>query len=166
MLGGMSIQLNDSQQWLDLGCGAGTFTVALAELLPPKSEVIGIDRTFQQLLEKSENGVSISFQQLDMQEVSRQNYKVDGVLMANSLHYIEEQFSFIMELEGLMTAPFQFILVEYDTQRSNPWVPFPIKYNKLPAIFPEGKVTITKLGERKSIYGGTKIYAAHITYRK
>lgn len=166
MLEGVPIQSNDPQRWLDLGCGAGTFTMALAALLPPGSEVIGIDRTFQQLPEKSENGVGISFQQLDMKHAIEQPFQVNGILMANSLHYIKHQTTYLKELEKLMIDGVHFILVEYDTSRGNPWVPFPIQYDQLRTLFPEKEVTITKLGERESIYGGTKMYAAHITYEQ
>ena len=51
--------------WLDLGCGSGVFTLALAELLPSGSQVIGIDKSFQYLPKSSANGVRISFVQAD-----------------------------------------------------------------------------------------------------
>jgi precorrin-6B methylase 2 len=33
-----------AQRWCDLGCGAGTFTLALATLLPPGSVIHAIDK--------------------------------------------------------------------------------------------------------------------------
>jgi precorrin-6B methylase 2 len=33
-----------AQTWCDLGCGTGTFTLALATLLPPSSVIYAIDK--------------------------------------------------------------------------------------------------------------------------
>ncbi|SDF65617.1 Methyltransferase domain-containing protein [Dyadobacter soli] len=33
------------QYWLDLGCGTGTFTEALATVLPAHSNITGVDKT-------------------------------------------------------------------------------------------------------------------------
>ncbi len=147
------------QTWLDLGCGSGTFTVALAELLPNGSRVMGIDRNAQQLPEQSANGVNISFIRADFTaDMEVENF--DGVLMANSLHYIPNQSQFLDLLISRMDQNPQFLFIEYDTDAANPWVPYPITYVKMEQLFADKNMTVTKIGERPSLYGGRKMYAA------
>ena len=52
---------NTPQTWLDLGCGSGTFTLALATLLPNGSKVIGVDNQFQRLPKTAKNSVFCTF---------------------------------------------------------------------------------------------------------
>ena len=151
------------QIWLDLGCGRGIFTLALAELLPPGSEVIGVDKETQNLPEISFNGNVISFLQRDFSQALDMDCDVDGVLMANSLHYIQHQKSFIhrigKELDGLGSI----IIIEYDSDISNTWVPYPIPLKKLRAIFGK-KGDMSLLGTHPSIYRNT-IYSVQLIWR-
>ena len=149
------------QLWLDLGCGSGVFTSALAELLPSGSQVIGIDKSFQYLPKSSANGVRISFVQADFSYAFKME-RFDGVMMANSLHYMSEQENMIDRLALLMGSLPQFLIVEYDSDAANPWVPYPIKYAQLEYLSLNKGWRITKLGERQSIYGAKKMYAAQI----
>ncbi|MEL6864462.1 MAG: class I SAM-dependent methyltransferase [Bacteroidota bacterium] len=151
------------QNWLDLGCGSGTFTLALAANLPQGSKITAIDQEPQQLPTHSDNGISISFIQADMEMTYLGlNQKVDGILLANALHYVANQKAFLQEWSGQMHPAASFILIEYDTRAANPWVPYPIPFNELPDLFGVADHQITKIGERSSIYGNNKMYAAQI----
>lgn len=149
------------QVWLDFGCGSGIFTKALAEILPAGSRVIGIDRDPQKLPGKSSNGNEIKFLHADFSENLTVD-KVDGILMANSLHYIEDKNNFIDRTLDLINYPRQMLLVEYDTDQPNQWVPFPIPFHELKQLFSEEDFQIRKLGERSSIYGSQIMYAVQI----
>lgn len=152
-----------AQTWLDLGCGAGTFTLALAEILPNGSKVIGVDRSFQNLPKTSSNGVAISFLQEDFSK-GLSVEAVDGVMMANSLHYIADPTPLIEHLISLMPEYPQFLLIEYERTVANPWVPYPLSYAKLSKLFMDQSLSITKIGERASIFGSTKMYAAQVNH--
>ncbi len=135
----------ESQTWLDLGCGSGTFTLALAALLPKGSKVIGVDKSVQKLPEQSSNGNSIEFIQQNISEVLNFNEEISGVLMANSLHYIKNQSEFIQQLKNLMPNSFNLIMVEYDSDIPNQWVPFPVFVTRLHKLFKNDIFNIEKL---------------------
>lgn len=152
-----------TQQWADLGCGSGLFTHALATLLPAGSSVVGIDSEKQKLSQTLDNGSQIIFLQADFEKDDLPFQDLDGILMANSLHYIPNKNSLISRLQNLMKADVGFIIVEYDTENSNPWVPHPISFSKLKQLFKSlGYHQVEKIGERDSVYNANKMYAALI----
>ena len=62
----------------------------------------------------------------------------------------------------VVTPSSTFLIVEYDTTRFNPWVPYPINYANLHQLFTTlGYTSITKLAEAPSRFGG-QIYSALI----
>jgi SAM-dependent methyltransferase len=136
------------QRWADLGCGNGLFTIALAELLPPGSEIFAFDLKPQRLV-PAHNDVSIYFQQLDFVKEPLPNGQLDGVLMANSLHYINDQASLIQRL----LVP-QFIFVEYEHRSPNPWVPFPVPSARLTQLLLSLGYSSERLSEKPSQFGG------------
>lgn len=149
--------------WADLGCGSGVFTLALSHLLPKGSTIYAIDKTFQQLPPKTENGVHIQFIRADIEKSELAVPLLDGILMANALHYVKNQSQTIVKLEKLFTGKKQFILIEYDSSLSNRWVPYPIPFADLKKLFPSDTYECTKIGERSSIYGQGNLYCALLT---
>jgi ubiquinone/menaquinone biosynthesis C-methylase UbiE len=154
------------EKWVDLGCGNGLFTNALAEFLAQGSKIYAIDKTYQ-YLESGNTAVDIQFIYSDFENVSFEFKDLDGILMANSFHYVSDQEKLIHNLLQCLKPDGKFIIIEYDTQNSNPWVPFPISFKKLKELFAVfGLNKIEKLGERKSIYRGDMMYSAVIKNQK
>ncbi len=150
--------------WADLGCGTGLFTYALAHLLPPGSIIDAVDKSVAPLIPlPNPNRTLIRQHQLDFVAQPLPYAKLDGLLMANSLHYVKDQTACIAQLRQALNPKGCFLLVEYDTHLPNPWVPYPISYHVLPALFnPLGFGVVTKLQERPSRYGRANLYAALI----
>jgi len=117
-----------AQYWLDLGCGTGTFTEALATILPAHSKITGVDKNYQQLQPQMGNQVSLKFIEADFETEALEVAGLDGILMANSLHFIRDKESLIRRLEKHFSTSRKFLIIEYDTTASNPWVPYPIDY--------------------------------------
>jgi trans-aconitate methyltransferase len=147
-----------SQHWADLGCGTGTFTLALANLLPRESYITAIDKSHQHLPAVS-NGIKIDFRKTDFVNEPITVSPLDGILMANSLHFVANKVKLIRQLESAFTNNPKFLIVEYDTAKSNPWVPYPIFFQKLNDEFTSLGYQTLKLAESPSRFGGV-IYSA------
>jgi ubiquinone/menaquinone biosynthesis C-methylase UbiE len=152
--------------WADLGCGTGTFTLALADLLSPASTIHAMDRDGSVLrrIPPEHKGVSITTHRGDFTNHTWPFANLDGILMANSLHYVNNQTAFIRTCERRMTVPHRFLIVEYDTDESGRWVPHPVPMKKLTSLFTDaGYSSITMLRSRPSVYRRAALYAALVT---
>jgi hypothetical protein len=162
MLAASEVGMLGHTVWADLGCGSGVFTLALASLLAAGSSIHAIDRDSSALLgiPARHDGVRITTHLADM-TMSRVVPDLDGIIMANSLHYVSEQRAFIDRCVSWFAATRRFLIVEYDTDEASRWVPFPVSRRRLPAIFDvAGDVTIRFLASRRSIYRRAPLYAA------
>ena len=149
-----AITSSQPQRWADLGCGSGTFTMALNNVLPAGSHITAVDKQTQNL--------PVDFLKADFAKDDLPLSNLDGILMANSFHYIRDKAKLIKKLETYFSIDPTFLIVEYNTTRFNPWVPYPINYEKLYQLFANlGYNTIDKLNEIPSRFGG-RIYSAHI----
>lgn len=155
-----------AQQWLELGSGNGTFTRALAHILPPGSNILAVDKdanAVQNIPDKIQD-CSISKLVSDMEILQINPQSIQGILMANALHYIIDQEKFIEKAAGWLKPGGCFLIVEYDSDDANRWVPYPLSFERLKALFSRaGFSSITKLREQPSIYQRAGIYAALIT---
>lgn len=159
-------KLPGKQTWADLGCGSGLFTSALASLLQPESMIYAIDNDSAALKKISSfNKVTIQTKQLNFVTGDLEINDLDGILMANSLHYVNDKISFLNKAIRYMKPESIFIIVEYDTDMPvNRWVPYPINFQSLKKLFSEaGYASVSKLHERKSVYNSGNIYSALVT---
>jgi trans-aconitate methyltransferase len=145
-----------AQHWADLGCGGGTFTTALAGVLPWNSYIHAVDKD-QQHLPARINEVSIGFDRLNFASDALGWNDMDGILMSNSLHYVRDKPKLFKRLEDCFRAERRFIVVEYERRWPSPWVPYPLPYLKLTDLAKGYQVT--KLAEFASKFGGM-IYSA------
>ncbi|MEN0053622.1 MAG: class I SAM-dependent methyltransferase [Mucilaginibacter sp.] len=151
------INIHQQQYWADLGCGTGTFTEALFKLLPAGSSINAVD------LQKQQLNIPVNFTQANFETDVLVLPPLDGILMANSLHFIKDKQKLIYKLEGYFAKAKSFLIVEYDTDSSNQWAPYPVSFENLATLFTElGYTRITKLGELPSVYNHAKLYAAII----
>jgi len=155
-----SLSAGGPQEWADLGCGDGTFTVALASLLPAGSTVHGIDKDTRALarIPKRQGEVAIVTHAADFTVFPWPVDGLDGVLMANSLHYVKTQTAFLRRVDEVLRRR-QLLLVEYDIERGNVWVPYPINQSAAVDLFRSiGYGDATPLGRVPSSYRRGEIY--------
>jgi ubiquinone/menaquinone biosynthesis C-methylase UbiE len=151
--------------WTDLGCGSGLFTNALARFLEPGSRIFALDKNinaFKNLFQN--NNVTIEKIKADFinDELNLEN--LDGIMMANSLHYVKDKFSFIKKAGRYLKNHGCFLIVEYDTDTANRWVPYPLSFNTMKSLFiTTGFHSVNKLNETPSRFNRAKIYSAIIT---
>src|SRR5258708_24352117 len=159
LIGTPLIEWARPQLWCDLGSGSGTFTLALAQLLAPGSTISAVDLDWRALksIPDQHHGVEIHKIVGDLQSSSLSLPAVDGVLMANTLHFIREQQGL---LRRLLSVADRFLIVEYERSRPNRWGPYPVGFEKLRQLFSDAGVErVERLATRPSLFGGT-MYSA------
>ena len=119
--------------WADLGAGTGAFTLALADLIGPHGIIHAIDRDRAALAELRSAFVSAVPQaELRVQAADFTRRvdlaDLDGVVMANSLHFVEDKTRVLGLVRGYLKHGGRLILVEYDSDRGNAWVPHPLSF--------------------------------------
>lgn len=128
--------------WADLGSGAGAFTLALADVLGPGGSIISVDRDAGafaaqgRALREAFPRASVTplvadfSRQLDLPPL-------DGIVMANSLHFARDKPAVLRLVGGYLRPTGRLVLVEYDADRGNPWVPYPLSYRTWEALAAE-----------------------------
>jgi SAM-dependent methyltransferase len=152
--------------WADLGCGDGTFTRALAQLLTAGSVVhaVDLDEAALTQIPAERDGARIVTHRADfMRQPWPFDERLDGILMANSLHYVRDQAMFIRGCDERLKDDGRFIIVEYDFERPNRWVPYPVSRRRLTTLFTDaGYAPPVWLGSRPSVYQRGEMYGASI----
>jgi ubiquinone/menaquinone biosynthesis C-methylase UbiE len=146
------------QTWAELGSGSGTFTKALASLLPTTSTIHAIDRQMQTLPKRYKNA-DIHFKQADFEKDSIDLNNLNGILLANALHYVKDQQSLMAKLATCLQQNGRFLLIEYDHRKPNRWVPYPVPFASAKEIFAAIGFNVTKLAERASAFGDATMYS-------
>ena len=152
--------------WADLGAGDGTFTLALAEVLASGSVIHAMDLDGSALgrIPSVHKGVRITMHQGDFMQQPWPFSDLDGILMANSLHYVEDQPAFVRACESYMKARRRyFLIVEYDTSAASRWVPHPVSQIRLTTMFERaGYASVRVLRSRPSLYRRAPLYSVLI----
>jgi SAM-dependent methyltransferase len=151
--------------WADLGSGTGAFTLALAELVGPSGEIYSVDRDAS-ALSRQAAALRAQFPQVPVRQLTADFThpldlpKLDGIVMANSLHFVREKVPLVARLAAHLRDGGRFVLVEYDADRGNRWVPFPISSRSWTAAAKEAGLSGTRrIGSVPSRFLGS-IYSA------
>ena len=133
--------------------------MALAQLLAVGSAIYAVDfdqRSLERIPDQHD-GVEIRKIVGDLKSSSLRLPSVDGILMANTLHFIREQQVFLRRLLSVAEC---FLIVEYERSRPTKWGPYPVGFERLRQLFIEAGVErVEKLATRPSLFGGT-MYSA------
>ena len=119
--------------WADLGSGEGAFTLALADLLGPTGSIYTVDRDSRALriqlraLRDAFPNVTVTPLVADFTQPLEWP-PLDGIVMANSLHFQRDRLAVLRLVRDYLRPAGRLILVEYDTDHGNPWVPFPLSF--------------------------------------
>ena len=119
--------------WADLGSGGGAFTLALADLLGPTGRIVSIDRDAAVLRGQADElrrrfpAVALETRVADF-ERPLDLVGLDGIVMANSLHFVRDQLAVLRLVRDYLRDGGRLVLVEYDADHGNPWVPHPISW--------------------------------------
>jgi trans-aconitate methyltransferase len=156
---------NTKSTWADLGCGSGLFTRALASMLYTGSTIHAVDKNMSSFKVSSlPNHVILKTIESDFVRDDLNLENLDGILMANALHFVRNKKSFIEKMIPYFRNAPVFLMVEYDTNLPNPWVPYPLSFNSLKKLFADnGYTMIRKMHEKKSRFRTGNLYSVLIT---
>lgn len=119
--------------WADLGSGAGAFTLALAEVIGPEGVIYSVD-TNKRRLQSQQGTMESWFPQNTVQYLNQDISKplelpqLDGIVMANSLHFFAQKEPILELVHGYLKPFGRLIVVEYNVDKGNRWVPYPFSY--------------------------------------
>jgi ubiquinone/menaquinone biosynthesis C-methylase UbiE len=136
-------ELDSAGTWADFGAGSGAFTLALRELIGPQAQIHAVDQERMSLLE--------------LERVCRDRYgsadglflhpadftgplelpRLDGLLMANSLHFSSDPQDVLLHAASFLKADGMLLLVEYNAERGNSWVPYPVSFRRFQSLAPQ-----------------------------
>lgn len=134
--------LSPGASFADLGAGSGAFTLALRELLGLSAEIYSVDRDQGRLsmLEQAHRSMFGSVEHLHLVPAdftkSMDLPPLDGVLMANSLHFVRDKERVLQHVGTFLKQGGALLLVEYNVDRGNPWVPHPLSFETFRKLAP------------------------------
>lgn len=141
--------------WADFGSGGGAFTLALRELVGADAEIYSIDRdagrlreqerAFQQRFPPSQGNPShIHFIHADFTR-PLELPPLDGIVMANALHYFKDKEKILQYVRSFLKAEGVLLLVEYNVDVGNPWVPHPLSFETFRKLAPRAGFSTPRL---------------------
>jgi len=128
-----AVRQHEGGTWADLGAGSGAFTLALADLIGPHGVIHAVDRDRGALAELRSSFVSAVPQAEVRTHVADFTRRLDltdldGIVMANALHFVEDKLPVLALVRGYLRHGGRLVLVEYDSDNGNPWVPHPMTF--------------------------------------
>jgi trans-aconitate methyltransferase len=148
--------------WVDIGAGTGTFTRALRSLLRPGSRVYAVDNDPAAVTALERIGHDVIAVRADFAKtLELPEAPVDGMLFANSLHYVPDAGAVLKRLVAMVKPGGRVVVVEYDRRSANPWVPYPIGSDRWPELAATAGLTNPRVTARRdSMYAGELYVAA------
>ncbi len=136
--------------WADFGSGTGAFTLALADLIDPGGVIHSIDRVAG-ALRQQEREMQRRFPAVEVHYITADYTRpldlppLDGVVMANALHFQRDKGPVLRRILGYLRPGGRYILVEYDADQGNPWVPYPLSFRTWRELAPREGFTEPQL---------------------
>jgi len=128
--------------WADLGAGSGAFTLALRELIGPQAAIYAVDKD-RRSLNDLEKAHGLHFGSTDHLHPIQADFSrplelplLDGIVMANSLHYFKDKEKILRHAGTFLKPKGTLLLVEYNVDSGNAWVPFPVSYAAFHVLAP------------------------------
>jgi SAM-dependent methyltransferase len=136
--------------WADLGSGGGAFTLALADLLGAGGQIYSVDRD-KDALREQEAVMRRRFPTAQVTYLYADFTRpldlppLDGIVMANALHFVRDKAPVLRRIHAWLKQGGRLMLVEYNADRGNPWVPFPLAYPTWEKLAGQSGFTHTRL---------------------
>lgn len=154
--------------WAEMGAGAGAFTLALRDVAGPAVQITAVDDDAASLAALQRN-MDRHFPQTQLRTVTADFSEpltlppLDGILAANSIHYVRDAVSLLMRWRGYLLPQGRLVVVEYDTDHGNRWVPYPLSFQSFARVAPAADFSPPLLLGRHSSRFLNGFYAALTT---
>lgn len=151
--------------WADLGSGSGAFTLALADLFGPDGEIYSLDLN-RGSLERQQSQMTSQFPEVSVHYMvadftrPQELPALDGIVMANSLHFQRAKDQVLGLVRAYLKPGGRLILVEYNTDHGNHWVPYPVSYGTWQVVSSRCGFTRVRLLRRRPSRFLGEIYSA------
>jgi len=144
--------------WADFGAGSGTR--ALSSLLGSVGIVYAIDQhpaIAQSIIRESQAKIQV----IQSDIMAPLNLpQLDGAIVANVLHYTPAPKEWLVRIRSYIRRGGILIVIEYDTDHGNPWVPYPLPQHQLVGMLEEMRLgDYEEIGRKRSRYGHREIYS-------
>jgi ubiquinone/menaquinone biosynthesis C-methylase UbiE len=157
--------------WGDFGAGSGAFTLALRELVGPHANIYAVDKD-QRALQQLEKAHREKFATSQNIHSIRADFggalslpPLDGIVMANSLHYFKDKEKILRHVRSFLKLQGSLLLVEYNVDSGNPWVPYPLSFETFRTLAPQAGFSEARLlGTVPSRF--LKEFYSAVTYRQ
>lgn len=137
--------------YADFGAGSGAFTLALRELVGLDATIYAVDKDKSSLREL-ENYHRARFNSTSNLTLLSSDFSrpleispLDGIVMANSLHFFKDKEKILRHVRGFLKPDGVLLLVEYNADSGNMWVPYPISFNVCRVLVKRAGFTEPKL---------------------
>jgi len=128
--------------YADFGAGSGAFTLALREIVGLDSTIHAVDKDKSALheLEKAHRARFHSTERLILLPNDFSHPlslpPLDGIVMANSLHFFKDKEKILRHVREFLKPNSALIIVEYNVDSGNMWVPYPLTFETYRALIP------------------------------
>ena len=162
---GIAEQGDTGSLWADLGSGTGAFTLALAELIGPTGRIYSVDkdagalRQQERAMRAFSPAMSVTYLHKDFTR-SLDLPPLDGIVMANSLHYVRQKDEQLQRVYHYLRPGGRLLLVEYNVDRGNMWVPYPLSYETWSILAQHNGFAETRLLEKRPSSFLKEMYSA------
>jgi ubiquinone/menaquinone biosynthesis C-methylase UbiE len=130
---------NSGGVWADFGAGAGAFTLALAECMGASGTIYGIDQD-EAALRQNQRLITTQFPTIASRYLVANFTQaiplppLDGLVIANALHFYRRKEPILRQLISYLKPGGRFVIVEYNVDHGNQWVPYPFTYTAWEAL--------------------------------
>jgi len=157
--------------YADFGAGGGAFTLALRELIGSDATIYAVDDQRSSLaeLESSHRARFNTTRNLillkDDFSLSLSLPPLDGIVMANSLHFFKDKEKLLRHVRGFLKPNGALLIVEYNVDVGNMWVPYPMSFNVCRVLVKRAGFTEPRLLARTPSSFLKEFYSA-VAYRE
>ena len=153
--------------WADFGAGGGAFTLALADLLGPDATIVAIDRDAG-ALGRLTRAMKTQFPTVALEALTADYAAplalppLDGAVAANSLHFLTgvRRETALTQMRAALLPGAPLIVVEYNLDRGNAWVPHPFTYEGWETLARDAGLVGTRFLARRASRTSVDMYAA------